>query len=105
MNEGFDNQYPNMNMNGDGNKGMAIAAMILGIVSIVLCCIWYISIIAGVVAIVLGIMYNKKNGKCGMSTAGILCGIIGMILAIALIVIAALGLAALGGMAALEGYM
>ena len=68
MNEGFDNQYPNMNMNGDGNKGMAIAAMILGIVSIVLCCIWYISIIAGVVAIVLGIMYNKKNGKCGMST-------------------------------------
>ena len=105
MNEGFDNQYPNMNMNGDGNKGMAIAAMILGIVSIVLCCIWYISIIAGVVAIVLGIMYNKKNGKCGMATAGIVCGIIGMILAIALIVIAALGLAALGGMAALEGYM
>lgn len=94
MNEGFDNQYPNMNMNGDGNKGMAIAAMILGIVSIVLCCIWYISIIAGVVAIVLGIMYNKKNGKCGMSTAGIVCGIIGMILAIALIVIAVLGLAA-----------
>ena len=77
MSEGFDNNY---NSPQEGGKGMAIASMVLGIVSIVLCCFWYISL-----------------------TAGIVCSIIGMIFAIAIIVIAVLGLAALGGMAALEG--
>ncbi len=41
MSEGFDNNY---NSPQEGGKGMAIASMVLGIVSIVLCCFWYISL-------------------------------------------------------------
>ena len=95
MSEGFDNNY---NSPQEGGKGMAIASM-----GLVLCCFWYISLTAGILGIIFAVLSNKKVGKCGMATAGIVCSIIGMIFAIAIIVIAVLGLAALGGMAALEG--
>ena len=103
--EGMDNQYPmNGQVGGDGGKGMAIASMILGIVSIVLCCIWYISVTSAIVGIVLGILHNKKNGRCGMSTAGIVCSIIGIVITVALIIfVTVLGVAALSGLEALEG--
>jgi hypothetical protein len=78
-----------------GGKGMAIASMVLGIVGMVLCCIWYISIPCAIVGLVLGIMHNKKNTKSGMATAGIVCSIIAIILAVAIIVLAAIGVAAL----------
>ncbi|MBO5373656.1 MAG: DUF4190 domain-containing protein [Lachnospiraceae bacterium] len=81
---------------GGDSKGMAIASMILGIVSLVLSCVWYVSLITGIVSIVLAVMYNKKNGKCGMTTAGIVCSVIGMILAVVLIVLSVGLLAALG---------
>lgn len=75
--------------------------MVLGIVSIVLCCVWYVSLVCGILGIVMGIMHNKKHGKCGMATAGIICGIIGIVLLVVIIVLAILGLAAFG--MALEG--
>lgn len=98
MSEEFNNvsMYQEPESNGNGNKGMAIASMILGIVAIVLSCIWYISVIAGIVSIVLAVLYNKQNGKCGMTTAGIVCSIIGIVLAVLLIILAAGFLAAVG---------
>ena len=84
------------------SKGLAIASMVLGIVSLVLSCVWYVSIPAAIVGIILGVMHNKKNGKCGMSTAGIACSIISLVLTVLLLVLAAVGLAALGGVAALS---
>ena len=110
MSEGYDYNYgtpqnqDGYKSNSGGGSWMAVVSLILGIISIVLCCIWYISLIAGVVSIVLAILYNKNNGRNGMSTAGLVCSIIGIILAIAIIVIAALGIAALGGLSALEAY-
>lgn len=81
------------------NKGQAIASMILGIVSIVLVCIFYwASIPCAIIGLILGIMYNKKNGKCGMSTAGIVCSIIGLVLAIIVLILAVIGIAALGAL-------
>lgn len=55
-------------------KGFAIASMVCGIVSIVICCCEYIAIPLGIVAIVLGIISLKKgeSGK-GMAIAGIVC--------------------------------
>ena len=85
------------------SKGLAIASMVLGIVSLVLSCVlWYVSIPAAIVGIVLGVMHNKKNGKCGMSIAGIVCSIISLVLIVLVLVLAAVGLAALGGLAALS---
>lgn len=58
----------------------------LGIASIVLSCIWYLSVPAGIVSVILGIVQMVKNEKKGMAIAGIICSVIGIILAIIMIV-------------------
>ncbi|MBO4910584.1 MAG: hypothetical protein J5476_15030 [Lachnospiraceae bacterium] len=66
-------------------NGFHIASLILGILSI-LCCVcvafWGVpNLILGVTGLILGIVGNKKN-KHGLGTAGIVCSIIGIGLAI-----------------------
>lgn len=76
-------------------KGFSIAAIIFGIISIVLSCIWYISVPSGIVAIILGII-GLSSSKRGLSIAGIVTGVIGMILTVLLIIaVVVLGLVAL----------
>lgn len=92
-------RYGTENSNGNapqGGKGMAVASMVLGIVAIVLSCIWYISIPCAIIGLILGIMYNKKNAKSGMATAGIVCSIIALILVVVVLLMAVAGLAFLG---------
>ena len=63
-------------------KGMGIAALVLGIISVVFFWIPFVDIltlILGIVAVVLGVMSGKK-GKNGMATAGLVLGIIGVVL-------------------------
>lgn len=87
----------------EGGKGLAIASMVLGIVSIImLCCTYWISIPCAIVGLVLGIVNNKKNGKNGMATAGIVCSIISIVLAVLLIVFAMAIVGAVGGAAGLN---
>jgi hypothetical protein len=79
--------------------GLAIASMVLGIVSLVLFCVWYISIPCAIVAVVLGFVARGKfkrgeGGGGGMAMAGLICGIIGLSLAVLLI----------AGVLALFGY-
>lgn len=59
----------------DENKGFSIASMVLGIISIVLFCIWYLSIPCAILAIIFGIVGMKKGAK-GMAIAGLVLGII-----------------------------
>lgn len=61
--------------NKEESKGMSIASLVLGIVSLVMLCIWYISIPCSILAIIFGILGRKKGGK-GMGTAGLVLGII-----------------------------
>ena len=68
-------------------KGLAIAAMVLGIVSLVLFCIWYISLPCAILAIIFGII-SIKSSKRGMAIAGISTGAVGAILMILLYVLA-----------------
>ncbi len=67
-------------------KGFSIAALVLGIVAIVLSCIWYISIPCAILAIVFGIL-GIKSSKKGMSIAGITTGAIGMFICIAILIV------------------
>lgn len=67
-------------------KGLAIAAMVLGIVSLVLFCIWYISLPCAILAIIFGIIAIKSS-KRGMAIAGISTGAVGAILMILLYVL------------------
>ena len=76
-------------------KGMAVSSLVLGIVSIVLMCLWYVSIPCGIVGLVLGIL-AKKKGQKGMATAGIVLSIIGLVLVVVFFILAAIGVSMLG---------
>lgn len=66
-------------------KGFNITSLILGIVSIISCCAWYISLPTGIIAIIFSIAGKKDAGR-GMGVAGMIMGIIGTILTILWIV-------------------
>ena len=89
---------------------LGLTAMVLGIVAAVLAfipCIGWLGFIPGVLAIIFGALSLKKvnageaDGK-GMSIAGLVCGLVAVIINIAMIVIFAGAVAAVGG--AIDGY-
>lgn len=76
------------------SKGLSIASMVLGIVSVVLFCIWYISVPCAILAIIFGIVGKKKGGK-GMAIAGLVLGIVALSILVIIYLLAAAGLATL----------
>lgn len=63
-------------------NGFAIAGMVIGILSLVLCCCSeYIGLVLGILAIIFSII-AKKQGPSGMATAGLICGIIALVLSV-----------------------
>lgn len=62
-------------------KGLATASLVLGIVSFFL-----FPVICGPLAIVFGIMAKKQGNTSGVATAGIVTGIIGLVLWIIMLV-------------------
>lgn len=66
-------------------NGMAVASLVLGILSITFCCAWYISAVMAIVGLILGIV-AKRKGSAGMATAGIILNVFGLLLAIVMIV-------------------
>ena len=81
-------------MNESGNNGssvFAIISLVCGIVSVLCCCCGWLSIILGVGAIVLGIisLNNHEDGR-GMAIAGIICGGIGTLMAVVIIILGGL---------------
>lgn len=101
-----DNQYsygngiqPSWEQNYGSGKGkgtgLGVASMVCGILAIVLICSVYVGLpiltyaapICGIVAIVLGIVQIVKNESKGMAIAGIVCGAVGLLIFVALILI------------------
>jgi hypothetical protein len=75
-------------------NGRAVAAMVLGIISILTCFFWPVSLVLGILAIAIGSMARtdaRRGGYPGpgQAKAGIICGIAGIVLSILLIVIIA----------------
>lgn len=64
-------------------QGLAIASMVLGIISLALFCVWYISIPCSILALIFGII-SVKSSKKGMAIAGISTGATSFILTILL---------------------
>lgn len=60
-------------------SGLSIAALVLGIISIVLWCVWIISIPCAILALIFGILEVKKPGR-GMAIAGLVTGIISLVI-------------------------
>lgn len=65
-------------------KGLCIAALVLGIVALVFCCVWFISIPCGILAVIFGILGIKTPDK-GMAIAGLVTGSIGLAISIVII--------------------
>ena len=67
--------------------GLAIASLILGIISIPLALFFSIGgIICAIIGLVLASMAKKRGNQSGVRTAGFICSIIGLILSIILLI-------------------
>ncbi|MGO3734271.1 MAG: DUF4190 domain-containing protein [Canibacter sp.] len=69
-------------------KGLAIASLVLGIVSIVFCLLWYVSIPAGIVGVILGFVAKARQQPKNLWLWGIILGFVGIVLSIVVVVIA-----------------
>lgn len=65
-------------------QGLSIASLVLGILAIITCLVWYISIVLGVLAVIFGVVSVKKRGR-KKAIAGIVTGSIGIILSLLII--------------------
>lgn len=95
----FDQTHYGYNQPASSGKGMAIASMVLGIVSIPAICFWIVGLPCAIVGLILGILYNKKNEHSPMATAGIVCSIITialLVLVLILYIVGAVSLSSLG---------
>ncbi|MCL2383022.1 MAG: DUF4190 domain-containing protein [Oscillospiraceae bacterium] len=66
-------------------KGWSIASMVLGICGVVLCCVPILPIISGTLAITFAAIGIKREGS-GMAVAGLVTGIISIIIATVILV-------------------
>ena len=100
----MDNFYNNNNNNGTGDvfgdvyrdvmelrsksRAWSVASLVLGILSILCCCIWWFGLIAGILSIVFVIVSRKKLGYFdGLSIAGLITSIFGIVFSILIIVV------------------
>jgi hypothetical protein len=88
-----------------GGNGIAIAALVLGIIAIPLVCFWYISLPCAILAIIFGVVgrgaAKKGAPRGGMATAGLVCGLIAILLWI-LVIAGCLAFLGIGGLTAAE---
>jgi Na+/H+-dicarboxylate symporter len=83
------------------SQGLAIASMVCGIASIVLFCVWWLSIPLAIAAVICGILARGKIARgeaagAGMAKAGLITGIIGAVLAILFVILAIVGFTMFG---------
>ncbi len=70
-----------------GSNALAIVALICGILSLLCCMCFGLGAIPGIVAIICGVKGKAKCPKAGMAKAGMICGIIGAILGVLVLII------------------
>jgi hypothetical protein len=73
-------------------NGLSTASLVLGIISLVIFCLWPVSIILGVLAVILGFVGRRRAGRGestnpGQALAGIICGAVGLVLGVTLVVL------------------
>ncbi len=87
----YETTYETQDENG-GSKVFGIISLICGILSIICCCLSWIALILGVAAVVLGIISIKKQEDAkGLAIAGIVCGGVGIVIFIVVLIIGLAG--------------
>ena len=77
-------------------NGKATAARVLGIISLIGICIPIAGIICGIIAIVLAVLAKKEGSTDGKQKAGMILGIIGIVISIVMWIVNAVILAGSG---------
>ena len=89
--------YPTTPAAPPQGNGLAVAGMVLGIVSLALFCVYWLAIPCAIVGLILSIIGLKKSkvvGKGrGMALAGVITSIVALGLAILIIILIAVGVA------------
>ncbi|MDR3037367.1 MAG: DUF2510 domain-containing protein [Coriobacteriales bacterium] len=65
----------------NNRKGFAIASLIVGILGILICCLMWVALIPGALAVIFGAL-GLKSDKKGIAIAGIICGVLALLLGI-----------------------
>jgi len=65
---------------------LAVVSLVMGILSIILCCCYGIGIVFGIAGIICGAIAKKKGQSKGLSTAGLVCSIIGSVFSVIAII-------------------
>ncbi len=68
------------------SNGYAIASLILGVVSLVLCCCCPVSIVTSILAIVFAILSRQGQPMNGKALGGMICGIVSIAITVVSIV-------------------
>ena len=71
--------------------GYAVASLVLGILSIVFCCCWYLGLILGVVGLVLAIVAKKNGNEESICKAGLVLSIIGVAISAVFMILGIIG--------------
>ena len=80
------------NPNGSKNNGMAIASLVLGIVSIPAGCCYGVGTVLGIVGIILALVSRSQTGKFeGLALGGLICSIVGVLFGVAFWILFAIG--------------
>ncbi|KAB1985230.1 DUF4190 domain-containing protein [Streptomyces triticiradicis] len=74
------------------SNGMGTAGLVLGIIAAVLFVVWPLAIVLGVLAVVFGLIGGAKARRgeatnSGQALAGVICGAVGLVLAVAVFVL------------------
>ena len=77
-------------------NGKATAALVLGIISLIGICIPIAGIMCGIIAIILAVMAKKEGSTDGKQKAGMILGIIGIVISIIMWIVNAVILAGSG---------
>ncbi len=82
-------QYNESANRPSGGDGKAVAALVLGIISIVLCWVPIVSWICAIIALVMSITYKKSGGqeKRSLATGGMICAIIGLVISVIVFIV------------------
>lgn len=80
----MDDNYNNVTEEPKGGKALEICSLIFGILGIIGCCCYGVF---GIIGLVLSIVALATGRKSGLSIAGLVCSIIGVVLTILMFII------------------
>lgn len=80
---------PRIDRGGDESIGLSVTSMVLGIVSVAIFCIWFLSVPLAILAIIFGAVGASKGGK-GMAIAGMVCGMVAIVILLIFFLVAML---------------